>query len=161
MTDSAEPSAAAPPPKRSRALAVALVATVLLGGGSFAGIYTGLLPMPDELIGGDAAEAAVPAVQAAFVPLDEMVITLGPDAAARHLKVRLVIEVEPGAEEVVGAISPRVMDVMNTFLRAVDEGDFEQPRRMMRLRAQMLRRVRMVAPAGTVRDVLVQEFVLN
>ena len=156
MTENAEPK-----PKRSRALPVALVAAVLLGGGSFAGIYTGLLPMPSALMPG-AAPADVPAAQAvAFVPLDEMVITLGPDSAARHLKVRLVVEVEPGTEETVGAISPRVMDVMNTFLRAVDEGDFEEPRRMMRLRAQMLRRVRMVAPPGTVRDVLVQEFVLN
>jgi hypothetical protein len=32
---------------------------------------------------------------------------------------------------------------------------------MLRLRAQMLRRVQLVAPAGTVRDVLIQEFVLN
>ena len=56
---------------------------------------------------------------------------------------------------------PRINDVLNVYLRAVDERDFEVPRAMVRLRAQMLRRVQLVTPPGAVRDVLIQEFVLN
>ena len=167
-----------PPKKKSKALLFGLIGAVLLGGGAFYGVFSGMIPLPfggddkaeavahgrfgdgvqDEDSGG--ARAALP-VAAAFVPLDEIVISLGPDANSKHLKVSLSIEVEPGSEADVEALSPRIVDVINTFLRAVDERQFEIPRAMLRLRAQMLRRVQLVAPQGAVRDVLIQEFVLN
>ena len=57
---------------------------------------------------------------------------------------------------------PRVLDVLNTYLRAVD---VKRPRgrrpRCARLRAQMLRRIQVVTGEGMVRDLLVTEFVLN
>ena len=90
-----------------------------------------------------------------------MVISLGPAATARHLKVRVSIEVDPESTEAVTALTPRIVDVLNTFLRAVDERDFEVPRAMTRIQAQMLRRVQLVTPHGAVHDVLIQEFVLN
>ena len=71
------------------------------------------------------------------------------------------IQVEPGREADVTGVTPRIVDVLNTYLRAVDERDLEIPRSMLRLRAQMLRRVRLVSPPGAVRDVLIQQFVLN
>ena len=97
----------------------------------------------------------------AFVPLDALIISLGPKSRSEHLKVTLTVEVEPGREAEVEAIKPRVVDVLNGFLRAVDEREFELPRSMERLRAQMLRRVKLVTPEGAVRDLLIQEFLLN
>ena len=177
MTDTPDPAVEGeeePPKKKSKAMLFGLIGAVLLGGGAFYGVYSGMIPLPfgedppkeeqahAEEAEGETDEFKNPATaDAAFVPMQEMVISLGPDSRARHLKVSVSIEVEPGAEEGVSKISPRIADVLNTYLRAVDERDLESPRAMMRMRAQMLRRVRLVSPPGTVRDVLIQEFVLN
>ena len=56
---------------------------------------------------------------------------------------------------------PRVLDVLNSYLRAVEVSDLEDPSALVRLRAQMLRRVQIVTGEGRVRDLLVTEFVLN
>ncbi len=165
------------PKKKSKGMLFGLIGAVLLGGGAFFGVYSGMIPLPfgggeaeethgEEHAGeeggessGDEAAAALPPV--AFLPLEPLIISLGPDARSRHLKVTITVEVVPGTEENVLLVQPRIIDVLNTFLRAVDERDFEVPRSMMRLRAQMLRRVQLVTPKDSVRDVLIQEFVLN
>ena len=67
---------------------------------------------------------------ASFVPLRELIISLGPNSRAKHLKLVMTIEVTKEAEEQVAALAPRIRDVLNTFLRAVDERDFEVPRAM-------------------------------
>ena len=176
MTDTPDPAVEdEPPKKKSKALLFGLIGAVLLGGGAFFGVYSGMIPLPFGDDGAKTAEKAAegeaedeedhysdPAKMAvAFVPMDEMVISLGPDATARHLKVKVSIEVEPGTEADVQTIAPRIADVLNTYLRAVDETLLDNPRSMTRMRAQMLRRVRLVAPQGAIRDVLIQEFVLN
>lgn len=165
------------PKKKSKGMLFGLIGAVLLGGGAFYGVYSGLIPLP---FGGEAETAEHKSEgygenqhteqsgyrpddmkPTAFVPLEQIIISLGPDAKARHLSVRISVEVVPEAEASVTALTPRIMDVLNTFLRAVDERDFEIPRSMVRLRAQMLRRVQLVTPEGSVRDVLIQEFLLN
>ena len=155
-------------------LAVASLLALAIGGGVFYGVRSGTLPLPvperwlGELAGkgADGAPEAAAAATAAYSPgayvhLEPFVVSLGREASANHLKVSLVIEVTPGREGEVEAAKPRVLDVLNVFLRAVDERGFEVPRSMERLRAQMLRRVQLVSPEGAVRDVLIQEFVLN
>ena len=125
---------------------------------------SGYLPVADLLGRGGEHSAFAPGRGAAypsFVALEPVTITLGPEAASRHLRLVLQLEVAPGAEESVGRSVPRILDVLNGFLRAVDERDLEQPRAMARLRAQMLRRVQLVTLPGAVHDVLIQEFVLN
>ncbi len=56
---------------------------------------------------------------------------------------------------------PRVLDVLNTYLRAVEVRDLEEPSSLARLRAQMLRRIQVVTGEGRVRDLLISELVLN
>lgn len=150
-------------------LAAALVLALLLGGGAFYAVYSGMLALALPGVGQAeraGAAAALPSRAEAFRPgayvaLEPLVVSLGPESAAKHLKVTLVIEVEPGRQGQVAAEQPRLVDVLNGFLRAVDERDLALPRSMERLRAQMLRRVQLVAPEGAVRDLLIQEFVLN
>jgi len=176
MTDTPDPATEEEeqPKKKSKAMLFGLIGAVLLGGGAFFGVYSGMIPLPfgEEKPKEEQAYSEEPTeeedafknpatAEAAFVPMEEMVISLGPDSRAKHLKVAVSIEVEPGAEEGVMKVSPRIADVLNTYLRAVDESDLESPRAMMRMRAQMLRRVQLVSPPGTVRDVLIQQFVLN
>jgi flagellar FliL protein len=53
------------------------------------------------------------------------------------------------------------MDVLNGYLRAVEVAEIEDRSALIRLRAQMLRRVQIVTGEGRVRDLLVTEFVVN
>lgn len=164
-------------------LLFALVGAVLLGGASFGAVYMGMLPLP--FLSGDTLEAKDPGAataakkpegniesryesqrrskvfDSAFVPIQDLVVSLNESAKSRHLKMSLVIETDPEAEGVVAQMTPRILDVLNTFLRAVDERDLVDPAAMTRLRAQMLRRIRLVTPPGSVRDLLIQSFILN
>lgn len=146
-------------------VAGALVLALGLGGGAFYAVYAGLVVLPWAApVETAAASEVTPAGSyrpGAYVPLDPLVVSLGPEAEAKHLKVTLVIEVVPGRERDVAAETPRLVDVLNGFLRAVEARDLALPRSMERLRAQMLRRVQLVAPEGAVRDLLIQEFVLS
>ena len=56
---------------------------------------------------------------------------------------------------------PRILDVLNTYLRAVTEEEMSAPAAITRLRAQILRRVQIVAGAENIRDILITEFVLG
>ena len=163
-----------PPKKKSKAMLFGLIGAVVLGGVAFFGVYSGMIPLGggggdkdahEDGSGGKVAEdhgyKGAKAGPVAYVPLEPMIISLGPEARSKHLKLTVQIEVVPEASGEVTGLLPRIADVLNTFLRAVDERDFEVPRAMMRLRAQMLRRVQLVTPEGAVRDVLIQEFVLN
>ena len=174
MTDAPDPADEdEPPKKKSKALLFGLIGAVVLGGGAFYGVFSGMIPLPfggDESVVEAKEDPAEPAkdefsnpvdTAAAFVPIEEMIISLGPEVSAKHLKVQVSIEVEPGTEGDVQSISPRIADVLNTYLRAIDGTELEDPRSMTRMRAQILRRVRLVAPQGAVRDVLIQQFVLN
>ncbi len=179
MSDDPEEAGEKKKKKKSKAMLIGLVGALLLGGASFYGVYSGMIPLPfggaePEAAHGPAADAHADGAQehgevaaaarytpAAFVAMEPLVISLGATARSRHLQVTLSIEVEPGTESEVTAVTPRINDVLNTYLRAVDEREFEVPRAMLRLRAQMLRRVRLVTPPGAVRDVLIQQFVLN
>lgn len=159
---------------KSKLLLIAGVLALAAGGGGFYAVYSGLLVLPfigseakmaAEMAGygGEAGEdmgAQRPFEPGVFVHLEPLIVTLGPQSRSEHLKITLAIEVEPGREAEVEAVKPRVIDILHGFLRAVDEREFEMPRSMERLRAQMLRRVKLVTPEGAVRDLLIQEFVL-
>ncbi len=152
----------APAKKSKKGLVVGLVGALLLGGGGFYATYAGL-------IGGTSASEAeeepamdlqeLPAVS--FVELDPLVISLGTNARSRHLRFRASLEVEPAYEEDVIKLKPRVIDVLNAYLRAVDTAMLEDPHSLVKLRAQMLRRIQLVTGDGRVRNLLILEFVLN
>ena len=96
-----------------------------------------------------------------FVNLDPLVVSLSPDAKAQFLKVSISLETSKTNEKTAQHLQPRFRDALNTYLRAVDESDLVDPIAMTRLRAQMLRRLQVVASADIVTDVLITDFVLN
>jgi flagellar FliL protein len=127
------------------------------GGGYFA-MLSDLLPFgtgQDKVMPGATARAA------AFVPVDPIVISLGASGPNRHLSFRAQLEVPPGSVPEVEGLMPRIVDVLNSYLRAVDIRQFDTPHGLVRLRAQMLRRVQIIVGDGMVNDLLVMEFVLN
>ncbi|EPX84174.1 Flagellar basal body-associated protein FliL [Rubellimicrobium thermophilum DSM 16684] len=71
------------------------------------------------------------------------------------------METAPADAEAVNALVPRIVDVLNGYLRAVSPEELAAPDALLRLRSQMLRRVQVVAGGTRARDLLVMEFVLN
>ncbi|HEX9857987.1 MAG TPA: flagellar basal body-associated FliL family protein, partial [Paracoccaceae bacterium] len=109
-----------------------------------------------------AAHAAPgPLPDIAFVPVDPLVISLGSAGTSSHLRMASQLEVaKPHAAEV-ALLMPRILDVLNSYLRAVEVAQLEDPTALVRLRSQMLRRIQIVTGEGRVRDLLITEFVLN
>lgn len=152
------------PKKKSKLpLLLGVVLALVLGGGGFFAVYSGMILAPHP--GDEHAEGAdhdiAPLATVAFVPIDPLVINLGTGSANRHLKFRAELEVEPDAEREVTAILPRVTDVLNGYLRAISIAELEERTALIKLRAQMLRRIQIVTGEGRVRDLLIMEFVLN
>ncbi|EAR50722.1 flagellar basal body-associated protein FliL [Oceanicola granulosus HTCC2516] len=162
MTDeTAEPDADAPPKKSKLPLLVGVVLALAGAGGGFFIVSSGMIGG-----GARATESAEPAAPeplapVAFLPLDPIVISLPPRSGGGHLKFTAQLEVPPEELAQVAAIQPRIVDVLNGYLRAVDLGDLEDPAMLIRLRAQMLHRIGVVAGEGRVNDLLIMEFVTN
>ncbi|MEL7345575.1 MAG: flagellar basal body-associated FliL family protein [Pseudomonadota bacterium] len=142
-------------------LIIGVVLAAVGGGGGFFAVQSGL-------IGGAApatAEAPPPKTTSskdiAFIAIDPMIISIGEAGANRHLRFRAQLEVDQTYTDEITAIMPRIVDVLNGYLRAIRLTDIEDNVALFRLRAQMLRRVQLVAGPGRVKDVLIQEFVLN
>ena len=161
-----DPGAEAPAKKSKLPILVGFGLAAILGGGGFYAVQSGLILAPAVETGGkDMADEeppkADPLPDIAFVPIKPLVINLGAGSSNRHLKFEAQLEVEAGAEKDVADVLPRVIDVLNGYLRAIPVTELEEPSALIRLRAQMLRRVQIVTGEGRVRDLLIMEFVLN
>ncbi|QBY02832.1 flagellar basal body-associated FliL family protein [Rhodophyticola sp. CCM32] len=100
-------------------------------------------------------------VPVAFVPLETLIVSLGSEASGQHLIVTAELEVDPDYAAEVTTLSPRVLDVLNSYLRVVALEELSEPTSLIRMRAQMLRRIQVVTGAGRVRDLLITQFVVN
>ncbi|MEM6566518.1 MAG: flagellar basal body-associated FliL family protein [Pseudomonadota bacterium] len=147
-------------------LLLGLVLTLAGGGVGFFVVYSGML----DLGGSDAADTELEmpsemplaniSSEVAFVEIQPLVVTLE-QVTNTHLRFRASLEVAKSAEADVTRLMPRVVDVLNSYLRAVEVADLQDRSALTRLRAQMLRRVQVVAGGGRVKDLLIMEFVLN
>lgn len=161
MADTTADAETDPPTGSKRPMLIGLIMLIVGGGGGFYATWSGMI------LGGEsvkeapqiASEDTAPAV--AYVEVEPLVVSLRAPAQSRHLRFRTSLEVPKGAEEDVKLLLPRVMDVLNSYLRALDPGDLEDTAALTRLRAQMLRRVQVVVGTDKVNDLLIMEFVLN
>jgi flagellar protein FliL len=167
MAEAATEAPVAPKKKSKLPIILGLVLMLALGGGGFYAVYSGMILAPAGAHKADAPDAhadeptpeALPDI--AFVPLDPMIISLGDSSTARHLRFSAQLEVSKAYQADVELLKPRVVDVLNGYLRAVDVSELEDRSALIRLRAQMLRRVQIVTGEGRVRDLLIIEFVMN
>lgn len=159
-----------PPPRKTfgRALIAGLMLAIPGGAGGFYAAYSGLLPLDRLMVSAEPEDHAADASHAgeslpdfAFVPIEPVIVSLGQGAQTRHLRFRAELEVPTAQKSEVERLTPRVVDVLNTYLRALRLEDLEDSSGLVRLRAQMLRRVQIVAGADRVNDLLIMEFVLN
>ena len=163
MTDTTEIEET-PAAKASRLpMIIGLVLALAGGGGGFYAVQSGLLfgtaPQLEEEAHHAVTEEPLPDV--AFVPIDPIVVSLVNGGSSSHLRFRAQLEVPGEYASDVEHILPRIVDVLNSYLRALSPADIEAPDALVRLRAQMLRRVQIVTGQGRVRDLLIMEFVLN
>lgn len=140
-------------------LILGLVAAILIGAGGFYATYSGILFGPPD--SEHSAESAEPLPDIAFVPIETLTINLPQDSASKHLRFTAQLEVSKAYVEEVTRLMPRILDVLNGYLRAVETADLENPAALVRLRAQMLRRIQIVTGENRVRDLLIAEFVVN
>lgn len=162
------------PPKGSKLPLILGVLLALLGGGAgFYAVTAGLLPLgrdadAADAHGGDGAAAPPPSrhdvsplADVAFVELPTLVVSLGPTAAAGHLRFTAALEVPRAAEAEVRGVEPRIVDAMNGYLRALEPADFEDRAALMLVRSHLMRRIELVIGQERLRDLLVLEFVLD
>ena len=161
LAEADAPQDAEPVKKKSKKpLVIGIVLALALGGGGFYATYSGLLFGHEEVAHDTPAEPD-PLPDIAFVPIEPVVISLGPGSSSQHLRFTAQLEVAKAYSAEVTLLMPRILDVLNSYLRAVAVADLEDPGAMAKLRAQMLRRVQIVTGEGRVRDLLIMEFVLN
>ncbi len=160
MADVDTPSADAPVKKKSKLpILIGVVLALLLGGGGFYATWSGMILGAKHEAA--ASETVGPLPDIAFVPIDPIVISLGPGSNARHLRFTSQLEVNKPMSADVTLLLPRIMDVLNGYLRAIDVAQLQDPSALVRIRAHMLRRIQIVTGEGRVRDLLITEFVLN
>ncbi|MCE6960942.1 flagellar basal body-associated FliL family protein [Cereibacter sphaeroides] len=162
MTDVGDSQGEVPRKRSKLPLVLGLVLALALGAGGFYATWSGLILAPPAEGADHAAEpepAALPDL--AFVPIEPIVISLGRGSSMSHLRFTAQLEVSKTAAPEVTLLLPRILDVLNGYLRAVEVSRLEDPAALVELRAQMLRRIQIVTGEGRVRDLLVTEFVLN
>ena len=98
-----------------------------------------------------------------FVDLPEMVVNL--DAGARHetfAKVQCRVEVKTAADGAkVTAVVPRIVDMLQTYLRAMRPDELQSGPGLYRLKEAFLARATIVVPEARVDDILFQELIVQ
>lgn len=159
MADAEQPQDAAPKKKSKKPLLIGLVLAFLLGGGGFYATWAGLILAGDSSHAEAAEPDPLPDIH--FVPVEPVIVSIGPGEDGRHLRFTAQLEVAGSHADEVTMLLPRIVDVMNGYLRAIDPAEFDDSAALVRMRAQLLRRIQIVTGDGRVRDLLVTEFVLN
>ena len=162
MTDATAEETEEAPKSSKMPLIIGLVAGLLGAGGGFFATFSGMILAPPETSVVEEPEVELkPLADVAYVPLEPMVVTVGEARNNRHLRFRAQLEVPSQYLADVEAITPRILDIIHGYIRAVRIEDLEDSTALLRFRSHMLRRIDVVAGYGRVNDILIMEFVLN
>ncbi|MBB97813.1 MAG: flagellar basal body protein FliL [Rhodobacteraceae bacterium] len=165
MTDAAAEPTEEPKKGGKGPLLIGLVLALVGAGGGYFAVSAGLLPFGgteeahEEKVEHEAD--VVPTEDIAFIEVPGMVISFTGGGRRQLLRFSAQLEVSKAYKDDVELLLPRIVDVLNGYLRALEVSDIEDPMALTRLRAQMLRRIQIVTGRDMVRDLLIMEFVLN
>lgn len=151
-------------PKKGGKLPLILGLVLLLagGGGGFYATWSGLILAPAEDAKAEIeADHVETGPDVAYVPIDPFVISIGKTSQPRHLRFSAQLEVPKTYQPDVQMLLPRIVDVINTYMRAIKITDLDAPASLTRIRGHLLRRLQVVAGEGRVNDLLIMEFVVN
>ncbi len=164
MADEQTAPEGAAPNKSKMPLILGVVLALAGGGAGFYATWSGMI------LGGQGDENAAAAKEdkgdksiadIAYVEVEPMLISVDSQPERRILRFRAQLEVPKSHAEDVTKLLPRVVDVLNSYLRALEVADLEDQAALTRLRAQMLRRIQVVTGLDRVNDLLIMEFVLT
>lgn len=143
-------------------LILGVVGLLVGGGGGFFATYSGML-MGEEskAVVEDPGLPEKPIAEFEYIAMEPMVISIGRVSEGRHLRFGAQLEVPPEYKADVEKLMPRIVDVLNGYLRALKLEDLDKSAALIRIRGQMLRRIQVVTGLGRVNDFLIMEFVLN
>ena len=118
--------------------------------------------------GGGEADAALGTISAGpdgvtFYTLPDMVVNIqSPDGRPTFLKLKLTLEMDdPHLAETLQAEAPRMQDMFQGFLRELRPEDLAGSAGSFQLRAEILRRVNLIAAPGKVDAVLIEEMLVQ
>lgn len=165
--DSADAETAIPAePKKKGKLLGAIVTPLILAAVSFGTVY--LLPSSEQQVSANTNSS--PAVTAKtphdFMPTDleivemnEFVVSIRDDK--NILRMRLALEVPKDVRGEVEANDLRLRDAYMGYLRAVEVEELQDPAFLPQLRAQLLRRSKLVLGPDKVAGVLITDFLIR
>lgn len=160
MSEAEENEAETPAKKSKKGLMIGLILAILAGGGGFFATYSGMI---QGILGGGsngAAHGEGESGDIAFVPIEPIMVSY-PGPPARQFRLSAQLEVSESSAHEVEKMMPRVLDVLNGFLRALDPTTLNDRTAWYDLRLKMLYRVRMVLGDDKIRDLLITEFILH
>ena len=161
---------AAEPKKKKgggKSLLIGLVCMLLFGGGSAYAVMSGLIPLGDDpkaeqadAEGKDKKKDAKKEKVAnpKFYELEPITIGLAGKTGGRQLRLKLTLETTETHYALVEEQKDRILDALNTLLRAIEARDLAEPSAIDRVRAQMLRRIRVAIDPNAVTDLLITEY---
>lgn len=166
MTDTTAENGDLPKKSGKAGLVTGLLLALAGAAGGYFLVTSGMVPLGLAIGRADADSggshplpAALPAV--AFVDLTPIIVDVRAAGDMGHLRFHAQLEVVEEHAAEVEKMRPRIMDVLNGYLRAIEVSDLKDPLALTRLRGHLLRRIEIVVGEGRVRDVLITEFVLN
>jgi flagellar protein FliL len=154
----------APRKRRGKKMFLLLGVVVVLGGGAGAAwqLVPGVADKVHAMIGHHDQVAAAVSSRPVFIDLPEMALTLPNGGHPRQMRIKLSVELAPGASEqqATDALSPRVYDALLTYLRTLQDGEVDGGLGLDRLRADLYRRLELVVGPGVLKDVLITSLVM-
>ncbi|MGH1422067.1 MAG: flagellar basal body-associated FliL family protein [Hyphomonas sp.] len=96
-----------------------------------------------------------------FVPLEEILITIGSEPATRFLKMEVSVMTDAEHAYQVEQDAPILIDAFINYLRSVELEDFEDPAYYGKMREQLSRRSELVLGSSASDGILVTSFLLR
>ncbi len=96
-----------------------------------------------------------------FVPIPTIIVTLTTEDGYKYLKFTSELEVPDTHVNTVSEKIPRIIDTINTYLRALEVRDLERPGALFKIQSQLLGRLNTATGKDHINDILITEYVIN
>lgn len=141
----------------------ALVLLLGIGAALYFFVFSGSKASTHSQVASAAAPVPIVPPQVAFFDMPDIVVNIqSADSTPAYLKLSLALELS-GADEKAGLqiLMPRIVDQFQSYLRELRVDDLHGSAGVLRLKEELLRRVKVSAAPYPVRDVLLREMIVQ
>lgn len=110
---------------------------------------------------GEAASKGVVNKELVYVPLPEILTTIGSEPATRYLKMTVNVATTKDGASLVDESKLVIMDAFINYLRSIELSDFEDPAFYGHMRQQLAHRSEIILGSAISDSVLITEFLLR